>query len=73
MDIPSESLKLVKLLAYNYCLRARRLMKKRKQYIIRTSKCPYRAFGRHFRVILVIVKCAVQVKECEIMEFMSDH
>jgi hypothetical protein len=36
--------------------------------------CPYRAFGRHFRVVfLIIVKCAVQVKEREIMENMSDH
>jgi hypothetical protein len=32
-----------------------------------TSKCPYRAFGRHFRVVLVIVIYAVPVKSCQIM------
>jgi hypothetical protein len=28
---------------------------------------PYRAFGRHFRVFLVIVICAVPVKSCQNM------
>jgi hypothetical protein len=36
-------------------------------------RCPYRAFGRHFWVFLVIVICDVLVKSCQIMLFMSDH
>jgi hypothetical protein len=36
----------------------------------KTSRYPYCAFGRHLRVILVIVICVVLVKSCNICQIM---